>query len=104
MGVIAGGGTNKQLSASGSYARALGLAFQIQDDLLDMVATTGELGKPAGSDRESGKCTFATELGIEKCKKLVAEKTDEAKRSLLDAFSNTTFLCWLADLLAERSY
>lgn len=48
------------------YADAIGLAFQIRDDVLDIIGNTEELGKPVGSDKEQQKATFATVLGVER--------------------------------------
>jgi geranylgeranyl pyrophosphate synthase len=106
MGVYAGAGrgapAQAALRAAEEYAENLGLAFQIQDDILDVTATTQTLGKPVGSDRANQKTTFATLLGVSASKALVREHTDRAKAALGDAFSDSGFLCWLADKLAER--
>ncbi len=102
MGAICGGGTPQQLRAAGEYARNLGIAFQIMDDLLDMTSTTEELGKPVGSDAENGKTTFATLLGVNACRRLIAVHTERAKAAVRGAFEDSGFLCWLADSLAER--
>ena len=102
LGVIAGGGTKEQMAASEEYARKLGLAFQIRDDMLDYISTTEELGKPVGSDKECGKSTFASLLGLEQCEKAVAEMTEEAKKAVEGKFEDTEFFCWLADSLASR--
>lgn len=91
-----------QWSAALDYARELGLAFQIRDDMLDVESTAEELGKPVGSDLENGKSTFATLFGLEKCAQLVAEHTRLAKQSVSGAFEKPEFLCALADSLAER--
>lgn len=91
-----------QWEAAASYAEALGMAFQIRDDMLDEESTTEELGKPVGSDAENGKSTFVTLYGLEQCRKLVAEYTEEAKKSIRTAFDCPEFLCALADALAER--
>ena len=104
MGVIAGGGSSKQLEAATKYADAIGVAFQIRDDILDYTSTTEELGKPVGSDAESGKSTFASLLGIEKCEEIIETKTQEAKEAVRGAFEDTEFLLWLADMLAKRKY
>lgn len=88
--------------AAGEYAEHLGMAFQIQDDILDVTATTETLGKPAGSDQVNEKTTFVTLLGVSACRELVREHTARAKSALSGGFSNSGFLCWLADRLAER--
>ncbi len=94
--------TEGQWSAALDYARELGLAFQIRDDMLDVTSTAGELGKPIGSDAGNGKTTFVTLFGLDKCAQLVAEHTELAKQSVSGAFEKPEFLCALADSLAER--
>ncbi|MGN0986053.1 MAG: polyprenyl synthetase family protein [Candidatus Enterenecus sp.] len=94
--------TEEQRQGAVRYARELGMAFQIRDDMLDMESTTEELGKPVGSDAENQKTTFATCYGHEKCLALVREHTERAKEALSGLFEDTEFLCWLADRLAER--
>lgn len=101
LGVIAAGGTDDDLRAASGYARALGLAFQIRDDMLDVIGDEAKTGKPTGSDSANGKSTFATLYGIAACDEMVHEQTARAKRAL-DAYENAQFLCTLADHLAER--
>lgn len=103
MGVAAAGGSEKQLQAADGYGAALGLAFQIRDDMLDATATTRELGKPAGSDEREGKTTFVGLLGYEACEKKVTELTEKAKESLSE-FEDAAFLSSLADALAGRKF
>ena len=91
-----------QWAAAERYARELGLAFQIRDDMLDVESTAEELGKPIGSDEANGKTTFATLYGLEKCRELVEEHTALAKHSVSVAFERPEFLCALADSLAKR--
>lgn len=102
IGVIAGSGTKSQLEAATAYADCIGLAFQIRDDVLDIVSTTEELGKPVGSDAANEKTTFATLLGIEECERIIREKTDSAKAALEGHFDDTSFFCALAEKLATR--
>ena len=94
--------TAEQWAAAERYARELGLAFQIRDDMLDVESTAEALGKPIGSDRDNGKTTFASLYGLEKCDGLVAEHTRLAQESIAGVFPNTEFLCALARSLAER--
>ena len=91
-----------QWAAAERYARELGLAFQIRDDMLDVESTEEELGKPIGSDAQNGKTTFVTLYGLEQCRALVAEHTKQAKQSVEGAFDRPEFLCALADSLAKR--
>jgi len=102
LGVIAGGGTFEQIAAADAYAGAIGLAFQVRDDVLDCIATAEELGKPAGSDEENDKSTFASLLGVEACEKMINKETEKAIAALKNKFDNTEFLTWLAFVLAER--
>ncbi len=104
LGVIAAGqgDCTKRMDAAKRYAGALGLAFQIRDDILDCTSTTAKLGKPAGRDEARGKSTFVSLFGISACETAVREKTREAKRALNGNFERTEFLGWLADLLARR--
>ena len=102
IGVYAAGGTAEQINAASEYAKAVGLAFQIRDDVLDATATSEQLGKPSGSDVKSGKITFLSELGADKCEELIAEETERAKRAVSEAFANAEFLSWMAEELAGR--
>lgn len=103
MGVECAQGTTAQRRAAEEYAEALGMAFQIRDDMLDRSSTPEVLGKDVGSDEAGGKITFASLLGMDACARLVAEYTAQAKNALRDAFLDTGFLEWLADELAVRT-
>ena len=102
MGVAAAGGTEAQLEAAGLYAAAIGLAFQIRDDMLDVLSTEEELGKPIGSDAQEQKNTFMALYGEERCAAMVQKLTERAKTVLKDGFADTDFLCALADSMAVR--
>ena len=106
MGVCACAGKRdvdpRAFDAARAYAEHIGMAFQIQDDILDVTATTETLGKPVGSDEANQKTTFVTLLGVDVCKKLVLGHTDMAKAALDGVFIDHGFLCWLADQLANR--
>ena len=99
MGVIAGGGDEQRLAAAGCFADHLGLAFQIRDDMLDVVGSAEKLGKSVGTDAE--KNTFVRLYGLERCESLVQEHTDAALQSL-DAFEDTDFMRELALSLTNR--
>lgn len=64
LGAMAGSSREEELEAVDAFARDIGLAFQIHDDVLDVVGTTAELGKPQGSDQRQGKTTYVTLLGL----------------------------------------
>lgn len=89
MGCIAAGADEEKIAAAERYAHGIGLAFQIVDDILDVTSTAEELGKPIGSDADNEKNTFMSLLGLDRCRELVRELTDEAL-SALDIFDGDT--------------
>ena len=101
LGCVAAGAEDGLRQRARDYGCHIGLAFQVRDDVLDVVADQGELGKPIGSDRAEGKRTFVDLLGLEACQALVAEETAKAKAALAD-LPDSGFLLNLADHLAER--
>ena len=101
LGCIAAGASPEVRRQAGEYAKHLGLAFQVRDDMLDVIADQEEFGKPIGSDREEGKRTFLDLLGLEGCGKLVEEETRLAREAVA-AFPDHQFLLELADHLANR--
>ena len=99
LGVIAGGGSEEKIRAAASFAGLLGLAFQIRDDMLDVIGTAEEMGKGVGTD--SQKNTFVRLYGLEKCEELVQKYTNSAI-SMLDAFEDHEFMAQLARSLTDR--
>ena len=102
IGVVAAGGTKEQVNAAGEYALAVGLAFQVRDDVLDITVPTESLGKPMGADLENNKITFAMIAGVEKCEEMIREETQKAADALEGKFKDISFLVWLAHILAGR--
>ena len=102
IGAIAGGADRAQIAAARCYAREIGLAFQVRDDLLDHISTTEELGKPVGSDEENNKTTYYTLLGQSGCEELIAVCTARAKVAVAAAYEDSEVLCAMADWLAGR--
>ena len=103
MGVAAGGGNEAQLEAASLYGAAIGAAFQIRDDMLDVLGNEQELGKPIGSDAEEKKNTYMALYGAERCARMVEKLTAQAKDVLRGTFEDTAFLCALADSMAVRT-
>ena len=94
------------MDAAGEYASNLGLAFQIRDDMLDVMGDAGEFGKPIGSDVSNGKTTYVTLLGLEACEARVLDYTAKAKAALRRGSwaGSTAFLEALADSMAVRKF
>lgn len=103
MGVAAALGDDKMMEAATDYGAAIGAAFQIRDDILDVISTAEELGKPIGSDAQENKNTYMALLGKDECMKLVFDLTEKAKASLDGAFEDTEFLRSLADSMVTRT-
>ena len=99
LGALAGGATEQQFDAACRFAAALGLAFQIRDDMLDVIGTQEEMGKGVGTDE--AKNTFVRLYGLEKCEELVETYTQYAIDAL-DAFENTEYMVELAKSLTAR--
>ena len=100
LGAVAGGGTEEQINAAARFAAGLGLAFQIRDDMLDVIGTAEEMGKGVGTD--AAKNTFVRLYGLEKCEELVQKYTAYAIDAL-DAFEDTDYLRELAYSLTSRT-
>ena len=99
LGVLAANGTAQQEFAAMEFADHLGLAFQIRDDMLDVIGDAEKLGKATGMDGE--KNTFVRLYGLEKCAELVKEHTDAAIDAL-DVFEDSEFMRELALSLVGR--
>ena len=99
LGVIAGGGSEEQFQAACKFATALGLAFQIRDDMLDVIGTQEEMGK--GVQTDAAKNTFVRLYGLDKCEELVQKYTNLALEAL-NVFENTEYMTQLAGSLTDR--
>jgi geranylgeranyl diphosphate synthase, type II len=101
IGALAAHASDEQLQALTEYGRALGLAFQIVDDVLDVVGETQALGKTAGRDQALRKASYPSLFGIEGARSLARARADEAKNALADL--TRWELLALADFVVERS-
>ena len=93
-----------QLTALQQYAAAIGLAFQVQDDILDITADTATLGKPQGSDQALGKSTYPALLGLDAARELAHDLHRQALAALAPLPYNTHILRAFADYIVERAY
>lgn len=103
MGCVLAGGSEEQREAVRTYARHLGLAFQMRDDLLDVVGDQAKLGKDTGMDAVREKSTYVSLLGPEGCAAEI-EKATRSARNALAGFAENGFLLWLAGELAGREH
>lgn len=103
IGCIAANADSTKLKAAEIYAEKLGLAFQIKDDILDVSGDEKLLGKPIGSDRDSGKTTYVSLCGLEESRRTAERLTGEAL-SELDKFGDNGFLKELTMFLLVRNY
>jgi len=105
MGAACGRPTVSAQRALSDYGATLGLAFQVVDDVLDVVADSGTLGKTAGKDAAQDKPTFVSLMGLQASKKYAQELLSQAHSSLRAAdLENTAALRALADMLVNRGF
>lgn len=100
LGVLAGGGTDVQFDAACQFAAGIGLAFQIRDDMLDVIGNSEELGKAVGVD--AAKNTFVKLYGLPKCEEMVQKYTAYSINGL-KAFDDSDFMQDLAEELVSRT-
>lgn len=103
-GAIIGGADESQVKRFEDYGNKLGLAFQIQDDILDVVGDEAVFGKPVGSDQENNKDNFVTMHGTAYCQELVQELTVQSIQALVPLENKTGFLTQYAKMLLNREY
>ena len=102
-GAICGGADSEQYRCLCEYGLNIGLGFQIADDILDVSASSEQLGKTAGKDVRAAKCTYPAMLGIERSKQLEKKLADEAIKAL-ESFGPKADMLWqLAAALLERT-
>ena len=93
----------QQLDAAKTYAQNLGLAFQIRDDMLDVIGDEATFGKPIGSDKAEKKTTFVDLLGLAACEREVVRLTDEAISALGLFGGEADFLAALSHSMETRN-
>jgi geranylgeranyl diphosphate synthase type II len=102
IGAVLGGASPTEQSALRAYGEAIGLAFQIQDDILDATATEADLGKRAGKDAGRGKITYPSLLGLDGARKALDEATENALCQLASLPNRNSLAAW-ARYLALRA-
>ena len=104
LGAIAAGAGDADRAALDRYADALGLAFQIRDDLLDIEGDAASLGKTAGKDVAQAKATFPALLGVEASRERLEAMSTSMQNTLSDIAADTRHLSSLARMVVERSH
>lgn len=101
-GAIMGGATPEEVEACEKFALNIGLAFQVADDILDVTASTEDLGKTAGKDEDTDKTTYPKLLGLDGSRKEAQRLIDEAKEALEPFGDRAAPLNALADYIINR--
>jgi farnesyl diphosphate synthase len=105
MGAACGSPTTAQLGALNNYGNAIGLAFQVVDDILDVVADSATLGKTAGKDADNGKPTYVSLMGLSNARAYAHSLHKQALAALhTSGLADTRALHALADMVVQRSY
>lgn len=102
VGAILAGAEEKEIAVIEKIAGKIGLAFQVQDDVLDVTSTADVLGKPICSDEKNGKTTYVTLLGVEQARSIVETESREAIELLKGLPGKNTYLEWLLLQLIHR--
>jgi len=101
-GAMLAGGGEEDLAALTVYGDRIGLAFQVADDILDVVSTTEQIGKDAGSDQARGKITYPALWGLDESRRIARDLAREAKDALLRFEDRAGLLIETADFIVER--
>jgi len=104
IGAIVGGASSDQREALRRYSKAIGLAFQVVDDVLDATVDSSQLGKTAGKDAQAQKATYVGLLGIEGATALAKDLHHTANDAIVTFGKRGDYLRGLADFIVQRSY
>lgn len=102
IGAILAGASKEQIRLVEKAAAKTGFAFQVQDDILDVISTSETLGKPVHSDEKNEKTTYVTLVGIEEAGKIVERESQEAMDILKSLPGDKNYLIWLLEELIHR--
>ena len=101
-GAVLAGAEEKEVEIIGEAAGKIGLAFQIQDDILDVTSTEEELGKPVHSDEKNNKVTYVSLFGIQEASEQVKRLSEEEVSLIRGLYQKNEFLCTLIQELVSR--
>ncbi len=102
MGALSSSASTAQFEALTAYASAIGLAFQVQDDIIDVISDTETLGKPQGADLSQGKSTYVSLLGLDNARQKAEQLRSQALDCLSDFGACADPLRWIANYIVER--
>ena len=103
-GAILGNASQKEYEIITSYARNIGIAFQISDDILDVIGDSALMGKTLGKDATQDKLTFVSLYGLEQAKKIAKDLINDAKKTISHFGNKAKDLCDLADFIISRNH
>ena len=101
-GAVLAGASDAEVEKCIIYAQKIGLAFQVADDILDVTASTEDLGKTAGKDLDADKTTYPKLLGLDRSREVAQELVNEAKEALSEFGDRAAPLNGLADYIIQR--
>jgi geranylgeranyl diphosphate synthase type II len=104
MGALCAGASERAMDAIDTYGRAIGLAFQIVDDILDVTATEEQMGKKTGKDAAIGKLTYPVLVGLDGARRYLDEQVKIADNVAAQLGPHAGMLSELAHDLAERTH
>jgi len=103
-GAILGNASNEEYNIITDYARKIGIAFQISDDILDVIGDSKLMGKTLGKDEKQGKLTFVSLYGLDKAKSIAEELISDAQKIISIFDNDTSDLHDLADFIINRNH
>lgn len=104
LGGIVAGASSAQRQMLSDYGDAIGLAFQVMDDILDVSADTQTLGKTAGKDANDNKPTYVSLMGLEGAKEHLSSLHEQARLAIRPLGQSGQYLAYLADYVVGRNY
>ncbi|TGV09695.1 polyprenyl synthetase family protein [Alcaligenaceae bacterium 429] len=104
LGGIVAGASSTQRQMLNDYGNAMGLGFQVMDDILDVTADTQTLGKTAGKDAEDNKPTYVSVMGLEEAKAFLASLHEQSRMAIRALGNGGQYLSYMADYIVGRAY
>ena len=103
IGAMLANSSDKDLEKLTNYAKKIGLAFQVKDDILSEEGNEKILGKPVGNDKKLKKCTYVSKYGLEKAKEILNQIIEDSIKEIAEYGEKATFLIELSRYIANRN-